>query len=128
MKNMGVKDKQLVKSLGLFFVILIFLIMLLMIFFGIKFSKGKSQILEKIKTKLKKKLFYSSFLRYMLTSNLKLNFTVWAFLLSSWSFSSFSSAFQTVVFCLMLVGIYIWPIWVLIFLLKNQEKTFELEF
>ena len=60
----------------------------------------------------------------MLTSNLKLNFTTWAFLLSNFSFSSFSQGMQTLAFISMMIGIYLWPIWVMYFMLKNQARTF----
>ena len=79
---MGVQDSSITKSLGLFFVVILGLLFLVLIYFCVKSSKKETSIAYKIKVKLEKKLFYSSFLRYMIVSNLKLNFTTWAFLMS----------------------------------------------
>ena len=82
MKDMGVQDSSLFKSLGVFFVVLFGLVLLVVIYLLVKAAKTKTGIVHKIRLKLEKKLFYSSFLRYMIVSNLKLNFTTWAFLLN----------------------------------------------
>ena len=82
MKDMGVQDSSITKSLGLFFVVILGLLFLVLVYFCVKSSKKETSIAYKIKVKLEKKLFYSSFLRYMIVSNLKLNFTTWAFLMS----------------------------------------------
>ena len=97
MKDMGVQDSSLMKSLGLFLVVLLGLVFLVVIYLAIKASKTKSGIAYKIRLKLEKKLFYSSFLRYMIVSNLKLNFTTWAFLLNEWSFATFSSGSKSII-------------------------------
>ena len=76
---MGVQDSSLMKSLGLFLVVLLGLVFLVVIYLAIKASKTKSGIAYKIRLKLEKKLFYSSFLRYMIVSNLKLTYTVFGF-------------------------------------------------
>ena len=89
MKNMGVQDSNLTKSLGLFLVVILGLFSLLLIYFIVKAAKNETTLVYKIKIKLEKKLFYSSFLRYMIVSNLKLNYTTWAFLISQWSFNTF---------------------------------------
>ena len=91
MKNMGVQDSSLLKSLGLFLVVVIGLLLLVMIYYMVKSSKNEKTIAYKLKLKLEKKLFYSSFLRYMIVSNLKLNYTTWAFLISQYSFATISS-------------------------------------
>ena len=79
---MGVQDSSLFKSLGVFFVVLFGLVFLVVVYLLVKAAKTKTGIAYKIRLKLEKKLFYSSFLRYMIVSNLKLNFTTWAFLLN----------------------------------------------
>ena len=76
------------KTLGIFG----FIIVLLLIFVGVYFllkwvhisvlQKRKGPLINtlvKIKDSLYKKLFYSSFLRYMIVSNLKLTYTVFGF-------------------------------------------------
>ena len=88
MKNMGIQDSSLTKSLGFFILVLLLLVLLVLVYFAFKASKNPKSLISKIREKLEKKLFYSSFLRYMIVSNLKLNFTTWAFLISQWSFES----------------------------------------
>ena len=46
--------------------------------------------------KLEQKLFFSSFLRYMIVSNLKLNYTAWAFILSQWGFNSLQQSAMSI--------------------------------
>ena len=94
---MGVQDSSLMKSLGLFLVVLLGLLFLVVVYLAIKASKTKSGFAYKIRLKLEKKLFYSGFLRYMIVSNLKLNFTTWAFLLNEWSFATVSSGSKSVI-------------------------------
>ena len=81
MKNMGVQDSSLVKSLGLFAVTVISLLVLVLVYQVTRLSTNKMGPVHRAKVRLEKKLFYSSFLRYMIVSNLKLNFTIWAFLI-----------------------------------------------
>ena len=97
MKDMGVQDSSLFKSLGLFLVILLGLLLLVVIYLAIKALKTKSGITYKVKLKLEKKLFFSSFLRYMIVSNMKLNYTTWAFLLNEWSFETISSGSKSII-------------------------------
>ena len=88
MKNMGIQDSSLTKSLGFFTLGLLLLVLLVLVYFAFKASKNPKSLVSKMREKLEKKLFYSSFLRYMIVSNLELNFTAWAFLISQWSFES----------------------------------------
>ena len=119
MKNMGVQDSSLFKSLGLFLMVLLGLLSLVLVYFMVKASKNTKSIAYKIKLKLEKKLFYSSFLRYMIVSNLKLNFTTWAFLISQWSFETYSKGLHSTIQTLVICGIFVWPLFIIFFLLKN---------
>ena len=119
MKDMGVQDSALTKSLGLFFVVILGLVLLVLVYFMVRASKNEKSIAFKIKTKLEKKLFYSSFLRYMIISNLKLTFTTWAFLMSQWSFETISGGAQTTVKILVIVWLGIWPLFIMGFMLKK---------
>ena len=88
MRNLGVQDASVYKSLGLFAVTAIGLIALLIVYAMARMSKGRTGVVHRVRRRLERKLFYSSFLRYMIVSNLKLNFTLWAFLASTWSFDT----------------------------------------
>jgi len=95
MLNMGVQDSDMKKSYGLFGVAVLGLLLLLVIYLMIKCLKQKKGIVHKLRVALEKKLFYSSFLRYLIVSNLKLTYTIWAFLLGKASFNSFSEGALT---------------------------------
>ena len=68
---------------------------------------------------LEKKLFYSSMLRYMIVSNLKLNYTTWAFLISTGSFASITEGVQTSVKILVIIGLIVFPVFVMVFMVRN---------
>ena len=119
MRNAGVQDTQLLKSLGLFGVVVLVLILSVFFYFLMKRLNKKHAIFEKVKVKLEKKLFYSSFLRYMIVSNLKLNYTIWAFLIGSGSFATLSSSLKTSAYICVIIGICIYPIYLMQFMAKN---------
>ena len=66
MKNLGVQDSALTKSLGLFFIIILCLLFLVVIYYMVNYmvraAKNSKSFAFKLKLKLEKKLFYSSFL------------------------------------------------------------------
>ena len=86
--DMGVQDTDLKKSLGVFGAIIAVLVALLGLYCAMKCIRSKTGLAHRLKVKLEKKLFYSSFLRYLIVSNLKLNYTIWAFLLAQGSYNS----------------------------------------
>lgn len=89
MYDMGVQDSSIIKSLGLFGLVLAVLIFLVTVYYATKCIKNKRGLAHKLRTKLEEKLFYSSILRYFIVSNLKLNYTISAFLISKSSFETF---------------------------------------
>ena len=52
MKDIGVQDSALMKSLGLFFVVIVGLLFLVLVYFMVRASKNERSIAFKIKTKL----------------------------------------------------------------------------
>ena len=125
---MGVQDSTLMKSLGLFFVVILGLLFLVLIYFVVRSSKNEKSLAYKVKVKLEKKLFYSSFLRYLIVSNLKLNFTTWAFLISKWSFESFKEGAQTFIMSSVIFFLLLWPLLIVAFMLKNQHRLHKPDF
>ena len=94
LKKAGVSDPEMFKTLGIFGFVLIILLILVGIYLILKHAhKAVAQKREgtctknviKIKELLSKKLFYSSFLRYMIVSNLKLTVTIFGFFILTWS-------------------------------------------
>ena len=84
MKAMGVQDIALSKSLGLYAIVLGSLLLLVILSAIVRFFPSCTRFNKY----LKKKLFYHSFIRYMIVSNLKFNYTITAFLISSWSYAT----------------------------------------
>ena len=120
MKSLGVQDTSLAKSLGLYAIVLGGLLIaigfyVIMRFLCLEKCKG-------VRTFLQKKLFYGSFIRYMIVSNLKVNYTVTAFLVSSWSFATFMSGIVTSGFIIALIGICFFPVAIIIFMSKNYDR------
>lgn len=85
---MGVQDSSIFKSLGAFGLVIAVLVLLVAAYWSLICIKNKSGLAHKLRTKLEEKLFYSSILRYMIVSNLKLNYTISAFLISKSSFET----------------------------------------
>ena len=109
------------KSLGLFALVVLMLLILACIYFLMKKLDNKHRVFEKIKVKLKQKLFFSSFLRYMIVSNIKLNYTIWAFLIGSGSFTTIASSLATASYIVSIIGLCVWPIYIAWFMIKNQH-------
>ena len=90
MKAMGVQDSGLFKSLGVFAVVLLGMLIAVLVFFVLKCCKMQkcNGIRTQLVKKLEKKLFYAGFIRYMIVSNLKLTYTVTAFLLTGFGYAT----------------------------------------
>ena len=79
-------------------------------------NKKKKKCCSNLKAKIEKKLFYSSFYRYMIISNLKLTVTMWGFLLASWSFDTFSKGASSIGYTIGILLLLVWPLFIMIFL------------
>ena len=78
------------KTLGIFGFVIVILLILMLVYFVLKWTTNAIRskkvgllvkTLAKIKDAISQKLFYNSFLRYMIVSNLKLTYTVFGFFL-----------------------------------------------
>jgi hypothetical protein len=113
-----------VKSLGIFAIVLLGLGALFLVYLVVKMMKkctGLSNTLER-------KLFFSSFIRYMIVGNLKMNYTILAFLLSSFSFATTIEGVQTIAYIVGLIALCMWPVFIVYFLTRNKEKLEERKF
>ena len=63
----------------------------------------------------------------MIVSNLKLTFTMWGFLISAWNFDSVMSTIKTSSYIFALFMLTIWPLFILVFLQKNQHRLEDAE-
>ena len=123
MRAMGVQDIEIAKSLGVFGFVLIGLGIAMVIYGLLKVCN-----IEKcapIKAKLQKKLFFGAWLRYMIVSNLKITYTIMAFLLSGFSFATTFAGIKTAAFTAGLLCILAWPVVIAIFMFRNQSRLDE---
>lgn len=82
-------------------------------------AKRGIHLVAKVKDVLEKKLFYNSFYRYMIVSNLKLTYTLWGFLIAAYSFETWMSTVQTIGYFFGLALLIVWPMFIMIYLQKN---------
>ena len=123
LRNSGVRDVELFKSLGVFTLIIVVLLIGVLLYFILKLCKGEKVTL--VKNKLHEKLFYNGFLRYMTVSNLKLNYTVWGFMIVYWNALNLVNAGVCgVILCF----IVLYPGLVIVGLLKNHHRIEEEKF
>jgi len=129
MKDAGIQDPDIVKSLGMF-ALVIFVLILVVAFWAITrcLQKRGINVGQKIKVALEKKLFYNSLYRYMIISNLKLTFTLWGFLLAAYSFETTQESLKTIGYLAGIGLLLVWPLFIFVFLQKNQDRLDEPKF
>ena len=130
LKNLGVQDTSLVQSLGVFLVAFLAILIALLVYYAVKnLAKSTNKTAQKLLNMLRAKLFYSSFFRYSLQSNIKLTYTFWAFFLAYYSLETVVKSLQTLAYTLTIVGLIAWPLYIAWFVYKNQEvlKTKEVK-
>ena len=86
--RVGVSDPRLYRSLSIFALIFTFLALMMLVYFLCRVINRKCPKVQPLKDYLKKKLFYSAWIRYLIESNLKLTHNVVIFLLIFGSFDS----------------------------------------
>lgn len=86
-------------------------------------SKGKLTFLNPVKKILEKKLFFEGFLRYMITSYLKMQISLWTFFIFSYSlgFEKIADALSTIGAFVGIIFFLAYPVFIMFFLFKNQD-------
>ena len=67
-------------------------------------------------------LFFNSFIRYLIKSNLVLTHNTFIFLAFLMRFNTFTDAISSVINLLVLVVVIVWPILISWFLIKNKDN------
>ena len=67
-------------------------------------------------------LFFNSFIRYLIKSNLVLTHNTFIFLAFLMGFNTFTDAISSVINLLVLVVVIVWPILISWFLIKNKDN------
>ena len=118
----GIKHTSLFWSLGGFAVALVLLLILFAIYCLVKYLRKRYPELQKVEDFLKKKLFYNSWIRYMITANLKLTHTSIFFLaITGVSFDSASDAVSSIFKISILILIVVWNTFMGFFLIFNRK-------
>ena len=112
----------MVKSFGIFAIVFISIFALVGIYFLMRCcARSRNRLLQLIKLKLERKLFYGSFHRYMIISNLKLTYTIWAFLCLTASLTSIKNKAISTVYMLLFGAVLVWPLYVIGFMMKYKD-------
>ena len=122
LKAVGITSPNLFWSLGIYAFVFIFLAATFLVYIALKHLSKRSSKVEKIQLYLKKKLFFSSAIRYMIESNLKITHNSIFFLAITGSFSTTRDKVFTIFICLLLGVIVLWPFFVTAFLLHNRKR------
>jgi len=128
LRKSGIEDPNFFKSLGIFvfaLFVLLFLSLLYLLLRVMKRCVKKYKLVSDLKDLLETKLFYNSFIRYLLQSNLKILHNSVTFLVFTGGFASFGTGALTIGQGLVCLGLLIWPIYMTVYLIKNQEKLHE---
>ena len=121
-------DPSLIKTLGVFGLVFIILLICVGIYFLLKWMKSLMPTNSKINsvmTFLHKKLFYSSILRYMIISNHKLTYTAFGFFVSSLAFTTLTQKGMTIGCAFVLLFLIVYPLAQMYFLIKYQDRLEE---
>ena len=116
MREQGIEDDSIMKSLGVFAVSIALILLVFLIYFLIK----RCKCCEKIKQMLYKKMCYSGPIRYIVVGYLKLLNQFAALLL--FGMSSQMSIFMIIGYALVIMFLMLWPFWSSCWLMKNKDK------
>ena len=72
MIEQGIEDTSMAKNLGILFLSIVIIALFILIYFLITVCNRKYGCIAKLKERIKEKLFYNTFIRYMIVSYLKL--------------------------------------------------------
>ena len=120
MNSVGIKHPNLFLSFGVYAFVFLLLGIAFLVYYLVKYLSKRSSKFRKIELYLKKKLFFSSAIRYMIESNLKITHNSLFFLAITGSFETTKDKVFTSFVILLLVVIIVWPLFITAFLLYNR--------
>lgn len=118
-EEQGLTSSNFFESFAIYGLILALLLILLLIYLMIRLLNSRNKTLRSIRTFLYNKLFYNSWIRYMIESNLKTTHNTVFFLYLTGSFATLLDSGKTFTMCLLLAIIVLWPVFIWLFLSKN---------
>ena len=129
LNSVGITNVSLFWSLGSFALAFVLLLILFGIYYLAKFLRKTFPKLKYVEDKIREKLFYNGFIRYMITANLKLTHTSLFFLaITGTSFDSASDAISSISKVFILVLIVVWNVFITCFIFFNRNRLEKPEF
>ena len=121
LEDVGIEGSNLFWSFGLYAKFFICLVLLFLIYYLVKFMLNRFPRLQWFETVLRRKLFYSSVIRFMIESNLKITHNSIFFLYLRGSFASNNDTASTCFTIFVLVIIILWPPYLAQFLIRTRD-------
>ena len=121
LRNAGVTDTKLAKTLGFFGLVIVLMLILVGVFFLLSWANKLTKRLawlRKGKDLLAKKLFFNSFLRYMIVSNHKLTYVIWAFFVTSYAMETTTQTLMVIGTSVGILFLLVYPFCTMFFLIK----------
>ena len=115
-------------SLGIFGIFLVILMTILLFYFMLKVLALRYTCCTNLQSKLRAKLFYSVWIRYMIESYLKMTHSCIFYLFISATFASDEDTTKGVARIAILTLFFIWPFFVTGFLLNKRPELNKLDF
>lgn len=128
MERWGIKNENLFWSFGIFALVFIILLLAYAIYTLVYFLRKRFKKLKVVEDYLKKKLFFSASIRYMIEASLRLTHNSIFFLYLKGSFETKEDKLQTILNILLLVLIVLWPIFMTAFLLYFRDRLEKTSF
>ena len=126
-KEQGIVDDSLMRALGIFFIAVILVGTAVGIFFCLRACRGNNccaRMGEKIRNKLRQKLFYSGPIRYVIVGYLKL----FNQFLTSAALGIVANDLMGLVYLVPILLLVLFPVWLVWHLISNSKKLNEADF
>ena len=126
MRQQGIEDTSLIKSLGVFFISICFIMLCFLLYYLIKKCARKCSCCGKARNFLQKKIFFNGPIRYVIVGYLKLmnQFGV----LFSLGLAQQKNPFLLAVYAAFIFMLMAWPLWTEYFLFKNRDRLEDTAF
>ena len=121
LKNAGITDFEMFKSLGIFVLTMIAILAGVVMYWVLKSMEKKVKVAQKGRRFIGHRLFFSSFLRFMIVSNMELTVTVWGYFIYSYGQDSLEYKLYATCYAVGIVGMLIYPLFLMVFLMRNQS-------
>ena len=128
MEESGIEYSNILLNLGIFSILLKFLLLALFAYGVIYLAFNNIRCCKRVKDKLRYKLFYNVWIRHMLESYLEVTHYCVVFLSISASFNLVSDTISTLIGIASMTIYSLWPVFIIVFLLKKRKMLDDFNF